>query len=116
MSRPIIALDLDGVLATYDGWHGPDTPIGTPAPGVHAFLNRLAAEGWDAVVFTGRPAAVAEAWCKAHGIRVPVHDSRNGKPMATVFLDDRALRFEGSFQRALVQLEAARKPWWSKGR
>ena len=115
MTRPILAIDLDGVLAEYGGWHGPATPVGPPMPGAHAFLNRLAAEGWDAVVFTGRPAAVAEAWCKAHGIRIPVHDARTGKPQATLFLDDRSLRFEGSFTRALTQLESARRPWWSRG-
>ncbi len=35
-----VAIDLDGVLATYDGWKGADH-IGKPIDGARAFLKEL---------------------------------------------------------------------------
>lgn len=113
MSAPILAVDLDGVLAEYHGWRGPQTPIGAPATGAAAFVRNVKARGWDVTLYTGRDPAAATAWLAEHGIRMPVVDvRRDGKPMATVFLDDRALRFDGDFGATLRALEGARKPWW----
>ena len=113
MSKPLLALDVDGVLATYDGWHGPGTPIGLPAPGAHIAINRIRNLGWDALVFTGRPSEQAKEWVRLHRLPIEVWD-QPGKPMATAFADDRAYRFEGSFERMLRDLDGLRKPWWAR--
>ena len=115
MTAPILAIDLDGVLATYHGWRGPQTPIGDPLPGAALFVRQIEACGWEPVLYTGRDPAEAAAWLQRHGMRMRVVDvRREGKPMATAFLDDRAVRFTGNFGRALVDIEAQRRPWWDE--
>jgi hypothetical protein len=105
--KPRVCVDLDGVLAKYDGWKGADK-IGPPLPGALEFVNELA-EIADIIVFTSR--------CSSEGIeersdgigtpgnaKVRVIDwlERNnfpftdvyvgqGKPLAAVFIDDRAV-------------------------
>jgi len=103
--RRTVALDLDGVLATYNGFHA---AIGAPLPGSAAFLRRLSALGWDAVLHTCRDAADVDPWLREHGLRLPV---ATGKPIASAYLDDRAVRFTGDWADALRDLEALR-PWW----
>lgn len=74
-----IGVDLDGTLAHYGGWIGPDH-IGEPvAPMVERVKNWLR-EGREVRIFTARawraePADLAaiEAWCERHiGVRLRV--------------------------------------------
>jgi hypothetical protein len=48
-----IGVDLDGTLATYDGWHG-ETHIGAPVPAMVERVKRWLAEGREVRVFTAR--------------------------------------------------------------
>lgn len=87
-----IAVDLDGTLAFYDHWRGPEH-IGDPIPAMVERVRRWLAEGNDVRIFTARVdggtvalsmgnpdgaqcrdiAAVAshiEAWCQRHLGRV----------------------------------------------
>jgi len=73
MSRGWIGVDLDGTLAHYDGWKGPDH-IGEPIP---KMLERvklwMAVNKYDVRIFTAR-ASVPEQippvqkWLEKHGI------------------------------------------------
>lgn len=75
-----IAVDLDGTLAVYDHWRGPEH-IGEPVPIMLARVKRWLAEGKDVRIFTARMhhlschdslaemTAVCEAierWCEKH--------------------------------------------------
>ncbi len=102
-----VALDLDGVLAKYEGWDS-FGQIGPPLPGALAFANELA-EIADIVIFTGRCSLDAEDrnvvaqlspgqmrirvidWLEKH--KFPFIDVYigQGKPHVAAFIDDRAV-------------------------
>lgn len=48
-----IGVDLDGTLAFYDGWKGPEH-IGEPIPSMLARVTRWLSEGKDVRIFTAR--------------------------------------------------------------
>ena len=111
-------VDLDGTIAHYDGWKGEDH-FGDPVSGVQEALGRLRAEGWVIIVFTTRlDTARIEGYLKRNSIpydyvnrnpEVP-GDDRSGKPFAHVYVDDRAIPFDGDWQRAM-ELIREFKPW-----
>jgi hypothetical protein len=102
-SRPRVCVDLDGVLAKYDGWKGAEQ-IGEPIPGALEFARSLN-EFADIIIFTSRcsedlasePIDTARVrlkiidWLDTHGF--PYHDvyTGRGKPVASAFVDDRAV-------------------------
>ena len=102
--RPRVCVDLDGVLAVYDGWRGAEH-IGPPLPGALEFarsLNDIA----DIVIFTSRCSQDLAAgntvdpgrvrvkivdWLEHHNF--PYRDVYvgQGKPLAAAYIDDRAV-------------------------
>lgn len=106
-SRPRVCLDLDGVLARYDGWQGFDH-IGDPLPGALEFAVELA-EVADIVIFSARcsqdtggeyePTILSIGqlrikiieWLERH--KFPYADVYvgQGKPRVAAFIDDRAV-------------------------
>jgi hypothetical protein len=122
--QPTIAIDLDGVLAHYAGWTGEFTPIGDPVEGAWDFCQELHRQGWRIIIHTCRGDLEEvrnwlAAWTIAHdGINSTAHNapgSSDGKPIADVYLDDRAIRFEGRFLEVLDRIEAGVEPWWAQG-
>jgi adenylylsulfate kinase len=99
-SRRTIAVDVDGVIADYDGYKGPGV-IGSPRADVVEALRALKAEGWKIVIHTTRGREeIAEYLCQ-NGIP---HDEINHnsdyttggpKPVADVYWDDRAVAYSG---------------------
>jgi hypothetical protein len=92
-----IGVDLDGTLATYDGWKGPELEhIGQPVPMMLKRVKRWLAEGRDVRIFTAR-ACIPEqvppvlAWLRNHlGRELPVTCS-NDLHMVELW-DDRAVQ------------------------
>lgn len=92
-----IGVDLDGTLAVYDEWHGPEH-VGEPVPSMVERVKRWLREGKDVRIFTARvwndPDGVAlrpiQDWCRKHlGTVLPV---TNAKDYGMVELwDDRAV-------------------------
>lgn len=89
-SVPAICFDLDGTLAE-DTWPSPH--IGDPIPeGVEALIH-YSEEGYAIYIHTARPESHEPAiarWLQAHGIADVVYDIRCGKPIADLYVDDRA--------------------------
>lgn len=104
--KPRVCLDLDGVLARYNGWEGLDH-IGPPIPGALDFAWELA-EIAEIVIFTSRCSLDAGdappnrlsprqlrikiiEWLEKY--KFPYTDVYigQGKPHAAVFIDDRAV-------------------------
>jgi hypothetical protein len=104
--RPRVCLDLDGVLARYEGWKG-NEHIGAPLPGALDFATTLSHFA-DIVIFTSRCSqdAAAESnrmvdpakmririidWLERY--KIPYVDVYvgQGKPRASAFIDDRAV-------------------------
>ena len=89
-----IGVDLDGTLAQYGGWKGPDT-IGEPVPLMKERVMKWLNEGAEVRIFTARAAipeqvAPVQAWCLRHfGVVLPV---TNVKDFGMIELwDDRAV-------------------------
>jgi hypothetical protein len=74
-----IGVDLDGTLAIYTGWKGPDH-IGNPVPLMVARVKRWLSEGRKVKIFTARVSdgepetrSRIEQWCLEHlGCVLPV--------------------------------------------
>ena len=100
MSRiPVIAVDLDGTLAHYNGWVGPEH-IGDPIPDVLDRVKAALAKGYEVYVFTARVSAsgqervkairAIEAWCSLHlGQVLPITATKMFR--FAEFWDDRAV-------------------------
>lgn len=111
--RPRVCVDFDGVLAEYAGWQGIDF-TGAPLPGAREFTRRLS-EFADVVVFTtrcsvephrmelGEPSRPAsdlaprllqkvKYWLDKHDFDYAEIYIGQGKPLASAYVDDRAVR------------------------
>lgn len=87
-----IYLDLDGTLAAYDGWKGPDN-IGQPVPAMVDRLKEWIALNYQVKIFTARFAQHHEhvrAWLERHGLPDLEVTNRKGVD-GTQFWDDRAV-------------------------
>lgn len=103
MGRPkTIMVDLDGVLCTEEMFF--DRPLAEPIAGAKEALQQLRAAGHVIVVYTGRgwgEFRVTKKWLDDHGF---VYDGLHmGKPIADVWIDDRAVRFT-NWKDALSQI------------
>lgn len=112
--QPVIALDFDGVIAQYDGWRGEDA-LGEPEPAAYEFLTRLRTLGLNIILHSTRPAWRLRTWALEHRLdkffcgynlnpAFPEDGSRSGKPVAHVYIDDRAVRHTGDFVATLHAL------------
>ena len=120
--RPRVCVDLDGVLARYDGWRGPEH-IGDPLPGAVEFVRELS-EFAEVVVYTSRctpsdegeqraadaSAAIAQVtkWLEQHAFPCREVYAARGKPHAHAFIDDRAVPCHAGCDRGHGARGAAR--------
>jgi hypothetical protein len=102
-----IAVDLDGTLAVYDHWRGPDH-IGEPIPAMVERVKRWLAEGRDVRIFTARVSSdgsldrnaevmaarwAIAMWAKQHlGQQIPVTNVKDYRMIE--LWDDRAVQVE----------------------
>lgn len=100
--RPTFAVDLDGTILAYDGWKGIDV-LGDPLPGAKEFLQTLRAIG-QVMIYTTRCCMVVnkpltpDILVEKVRIHLDKHElpydtiySGQGKPPATIYIDDRAI-------------------------
>src|SRR5579872_2419549 len=108
----IVCVDLDGVLNCFDGWKGADY-FHPPRPGAAEFLKGLINGGYRVVVFTVRWAPHVMEWLREHGLAEYVSEVTDKKPPAHVYVDDRAVCFQGDFDRAMTQVLKFKPHWES---
>lgn len=119
-----IGVDLDGTLAHYDGWKGPEH-IGEPIPLMVKRVKRWLAEGKDVRIFTARVdggevaaetnhadapkmrdvatvRSFIEAWCLEHLGRVLPVTNRKDYGMIQLW-DDRCVQVEENTGRTIEQ-------------
>jgi hypothetical protein len=109
-SKPIVCVDLDGVLNAFDGWKGADF-FHPPRPGAREFLEELNRRGFRVVVFTVRWSPHVESWLAKHGLSELVWMVTDKKPPAFAYIDDRAICFDGDFPATLDRLGTFRAHW-----
>jgi hypothetical protein len=96
-----IGVDLDGTLAFYDHWRGPQ--IGTPVPKMVERVKALLTDGWEVRIFTARVCSghspnvrlrarlAIQEWCLEHiGQRLLVTSEKD--PQMIMLYDDRCSR------------------------
>ncbi len=110
--QPIVCVDLDGVLNQFDGWRGADY-FHPPRAGAREFLEKLNTLGYRVVVFTVRWAPHVDEWLTRYDLRSLVAEVTDKKPPAHVYVDDRAICFQGDFQSALDAITRFRAHWES---
>lgn len=115
--RKTIAVDFDGVIADYSqGFQGRDT-FGEPLPHAGEGTSALKAAGWKVVIFTTRSdTPELRRYLKDNAIAYDEINTNSdqpeganpGKPIADVYLDDRAIRFTG-WDDALAAINGLQK-------
>ena len=105
MSAPkkIICFDFDGVINDYKGWRdeGYNVILDEPVEGARKAIKKLRKKYIVLVNSTrcwrrGGRKAVAK-WLEKHNIKVDAVTT--GKPRADIYVDDRAINFDGSWAK-----------------
>ena len=121
--RPkVICVDFDGCIAHYQHGYAGRGQFGKPVRGVHKALTRLRECGWKIIIHTSRDERhEILAYCADHGIPVDAvneniwdftgRSMNAGKPCADVYLDDRAVCFQGQWDQALFNQVVEFQPW-----
>lgn len=109
-----ICIDFDGVLHDYkDGYQGQDV-FGVPVKGASEATKALKLNGWCIIIFTCRSNTEAfRKWLSDNEIAYDFinenpyqpKDADSKKPIADVYLDDCALKFEGNWDDTIGQIE-----------
>ena len=114
MMMNTVAIDFDGVIHSYSsGWHGAESAPDPPVPGIIEAIRDMRKAGYDVVVVSSRCSypggeKAIERYLDKHGIQV---DGITGEKIpALVYIDDRAIRFDGKPETLLKQVEGF-KPW-----
>jgi len=105
-----ICLDFDGVFNDYAGWKGKDF-LGEPKEGIKEFLVKLSKKFDKIVIETTRDRLDVAVWLKKHGLEKYIINIYDKKPIATVYIDDRAIKFNGDFKDTLKELEHFNTYW-----
>ena len=109
-----VVFDFDGVIHSYtSGWKGIDVIPDPPVPGIADVIDRLRSSGFEVVIVSTRcgetkGVCAIYAYLKKHGIHVD--RVMKEKPPAIVYIDDRAICFDGNTD-TLVEKIVNFKPW-----
>jgi hydroxymethylpyrimidine pyrophosphatase-like HAD family hydrolase len=118
-SQPrIIAFDFDGVIATYNGFVAHDH-VKEPNQEVLKAMHLLKDQGYKIMVHSTRGDAFLKRYCEEFSIPVDYinrHSFRQGenpgKPIAFVYVDDRAICYRGDKAEDLVTQITNFKAYW----
>lgn len=117
-----ICIDFDGVIAEYSKWKGKGF-FGNPLPVAKEKISLLKEQGWKIIIHTTRSETdLIKSYLISH--RIPFdyinHNPENidqgcnlGKPLATVYLDDRAVCFDGDWDKAFNKIKTF-EVWYRK--
>lgn len=107
------AIDLDGTLLQYDGWKG-ETVFGDAMPGAIPWVNHRLANGHKITVFTTRTnfEQVQQALIERGFPKLEVTNVKS--PSFSVFIDDRAVGFDGADDWECFTLDDFEPHWRRK--
>ena len=114
----VIALDFDGVLASYNGFIAKDD-VQEPNPEVVRAIKLLREKDFKILLYSTRGDGFLEAYCEKFSIAVDyinrrpdVQGDNPGKPIAFVYVDDRAICYRGESAETLVsEIENFKTHW-----
>ena len=106
--KQTIVFDFDGVIHSYSsGWKGVDVIPDPPVPGIKEAIDEIRAAGYEVIIVSTRCATQegAEAIGKyLSKYNICPDDIRKEKPPAIVYIDDRAICFDGHAEALLNQI------------
>lgn len=121
--RYSIAVDFDGVIHSYTSrWFSAEVIPDPPVPGAIEWLNEIS-HRFNVIIFTTRGKTLegreaVAAWLKLHGFSSAAGGAgceiTAVKPPALIYLDDRAVRFDGQNFPTADQIHRELIPWNKK--
>jgi len=125
ISKRTVVIDLDACLADYDGWdvHG-DFP-GPPRIDVVSGLMKLKQKSFVIGILTTRNTELVKKWIAKHGLNDLIDfvndnpyqpEGCSHKPIAFCYIDDRAVRYDGTNMGDIVDgiVSGALEPWYKR--
>ena len=116
----VFAFDFDGVIAQYEGFVSA-THTGEPIQEVVEAIRKLKESGHKILLHSTRGDDLLKTYCTEHNIPFdyinnnPELEGENpGKPIAYVYIDDRAVRYTGQTADQLVSELENFKAYWQK--
>lgn len=112
--KKTVVFDFDGVIHSYSsGWKGVEVVPDPPVPGIKEAIDAIRANGYEVVVVSTRCASpygmgAVRKYLRDNGITVD--DVMANKPPAIVYIDDRAICFDGNPSSLLPKIINF-KPW-----
>lgn len=114
----VYAFDFDGVIADYHGFKG-RYYTGEPVKEVVKAIKILKKQGHKITIFSTRGNAVLKRYCKKYNIPADyfnenpeVKTGNQGKPVAHVYIDDRAICYKGQSAKLLLKQIKNFKTYW----
>jgi hypothetical protein len=110
--RQTVCLDFDGVVHSYQsGWQGETVIPDPPIHGVDRAIAKLR-ENFRVVIYSTRcrnedGCHAIRQWLAKH--RIDVDEVCMFKPPASVYVDDRAVRFKGDWDQTISEINSFRK-------
>lgn len=123
-SRPKnYAFDFDGVIAQYDGYRGSDH-AGEPILEVVEAIRTLKSHGHTIIVYAAtRENDFLRAYAEKHNIPIDHYNEnpqiatgRTHKPVAHVYIDDRAVTYRGQNAADLVEEIETFEVYWKQSK
>ena len=115
-----IAFDFDGVIARYDGYKGADHE-NEPIEDVLLAIKLLKEKGHKILLHSSRGDVFLKNYCEKFSIpfdyinRRPDREGENpGKPVAYVYVDDRAICYKGQGTSELLEQIENFKAYWEE--
>jgi len=106
-----IMIDLDGVLNEYNGKYNPNE-IPEIKSGAREFIQKLFTENdYELVLFTTRTKELTVKWLIKNDIYRFFTEVTDKKLSAFIYLDDRAIQFNGDFAKTEEQIKNFKVYW-----
>ena len=113
--KKTVVFDFDGVIHSYtSGWKGTSVIPDPPVPGIKEAISDIRCAGYEVVVVSTRCATkeghgAVRAWLIDNEIEVD--GVKTEKPPAIVYIDDRAICFDGEPDNLLKKISGF-EPWY----
>ena len=107
--QPTISIDLDGVLGNYTKYDANNIP--EIKQGAREFIQELHKNGYNLILFTNRKPLSASKWLIENNLDKYFSDVTNVKPMAVIYIDDRAVKFDGDYNKTLNDIKNFNVYW-----
>ena len=109
MRSKTVCIDIDGTLVHYDEWKGEEN-FGSMIDGASSATRKLHEKGWYIIIFSTRSNKkyiskfLIENKVEFDSINENPNqpgNAKGGKPIADVYVDDRALCFKGNWEQTV---------------